>query len=236
MGIRDEIAELVDRAVRAAQADGVLPPVSLDRPVVERPARPEHGDYASSLPLRLARAVRLAPLALAEAIASRMPPHPAVGAVSVAPPGFVNIRLSDAWLAEQVNTVVARGNDFAASDLGGGRKVQVEFVSANPTGPLHIGNGRWASIGDSLARVLAAAGYRVEKEYLVNDQLTQVDTFVKTLLARYKQLFGHSVELPPEGYPGEYVIELARQAREQFGDKFLAEEEPPAELRAFGVE
>ena len=236
MGIRDEIAELVDRAAKAAQADGAIPPVSLDRAVLERPARPEHGDYASSLPLRLSRSARQAPMALAEAIAGRMPAHPAVGAVSVAPPGFINIRLSDAWLAEQVRTVNARGMDFATSDLGRGRKVQVEFVSANPTGPLHIGNGRWASIGDSLARVLAAAGYRVEKEYLVNDQLTQVDTFARTLLARYEQLFGREVELPPDGYPGEYVIDLARQAREQFGDKFLAAEEPPAELRAFGVE
>jgi len=236
VGIRDEIAELVDRAAKAAQADGAIPPVSLDRAVLERPARPEHGDYASSLPLRLSRSARQAPMALAEAIAGRMPAHPAVGAVSVAPPGFINIRLSDAWLAEQVRTVNARGMDFATSDLGRGRKVQVEFVSANPTGPLHIGNGRWASIGDSLARVLAAAGYRVEKEYLVNDQLTQVDTFARTLLARYEQLFGREVELPPDGYPGEYVIDLARQAREQFGDKFLAAEEPPAELRAFGVE
>lgn len=236
MSIRREVAGLIDAAARAAQAAGEIPAVALPEAAVERPARPEHGDYASSLPLRLARAAGKNPLALAEAIARRVAVNDAIGEVAVAPPGFINVRLSDRWLAAQTDAILAAGPRFAASDIGGGRRLQVEFVSANPTGPLHVGNGRWASIGDSLARVLAAAGWQVEREYLVNDQLTQVETFARTLFARYQQLFGLPAELPPEGYPGAYVIDLAKEARERFGDRFLGAQEPPEELKRFGIE
>jgi arginyl-tRNA synthetase len=236
MSIRNEIAELVDAAAKAAQAAGAIPPVVLEEPVVERPARPEHGDYASSLPLRLARTARQNPIALAETIAKYMPAHAAVGEVSVAPPGFVNIRLADAWIAEQVNAVLAAGDAFARSDVGAGRKLQVEFVSANPTGPLHVGNGRWASIGDSLARVLAAAGYAVEKEYLVNDAGTQAAVFGDTVFARYQQLFGKQVEVPAEGYPGDYVIELAQEIKDEVGERYLGASETPLELRRLAID
>jgi arginyl-tRNA synthetase len=236
MSIRDDIAGLVDAAARAAQAAGEIPAVVLPEPAVERPARPEHGDYASNLPLRLARSARQSPMQLAETIAKQMPSHAAIGEVSVAPPGFVNIRLADAWLAEQVNTVLSRGNDFVKSTMGGGKKVQIEFVSANPTGPLHVGNGRWASIGDSLTRTMAAAGYEVEKEYLVNDAGTQAQVFGDTVFARYQQLFGRDVEIPREGYPGEYVFDVARAIKDEAGDKFLDATETPAELRRLAVE
>jgi arginyl-tRNA synthetase len=162
--------------------------------------------------------------------------HAAVGEVSVAPPGFINVKLADNWLAAQVNDILAAGESFGSGNLGQGRRVQIEFVSANPTGPLHVGNGRWASIGDSLARVLAAAGYNVEKEYLVNDQFTQVDTFAATLLARYKQQFGREASIPSDGYPGEYVIDLAQRARDRFGERFLDEEVAPQDLRRFAVD
>ena len=236
MSIRQEIAALIDAAARAAQAAGEIPPVVLIEPLVERPARPEHGDYATSLPLRLSRAARQSPMSLAEAIVRHLPENAAVGEVTVAAPGFINVRLADAWLARQVDVILEAGPSFAHSDAGGGRRLQVEFVSANPTGPLHVGNGRWASIGDSLARVLAAAGWAVEKEYLVNDQFTQVDTFALTLLARYKQLFGIDVDIPAEGYPGEYVIDLAKEAKAAFGDRFLRDEQPAPALRRWGVD
>jgi len=236
VSIRQEIAALIDAAARAAQAAGEIPPVVLIEPLVERPARPEHGDYATSLPLRLSRAARQSPMSLAEAIVRHLPENAAVGEVTVAAPGFINVRLADAWLARQVDVILEAGPGFAHSDAGGGRRLQVEFVSANPTGPLHVGNGRWASIGDSLARVLAAAGWAVEKEYLVNDQFTQVDTFALTLLARYKQLFGIDVDIPAEGYPGEYVIDLAKEAKAAFGDRFLRDEQPAPALRRWGVD
>jgi arginyl-tRNA synthetase len=236
MSIRDEIAELVDAAAKAAQASGAIPAVVLPEPTVERPARPEHGDYASNLPLQLSRAARQNPMQLAEAIAKHVSGHAAVGEVSVAPPGFVNIRLADAWLAEQVNAVLSRGEGFVRSSLGGGKKVQVEFVSANPTGPLHVGNGRWASIGDSLSRTLDAAGYAVEKEYLVNDAGTQSQVFGDTVFARYQQLYGRDVEIPPEGYPGEYVGEVAREIKDELGDRFLEATETPVELKKLAAE
>jgi arginyl-tRNA synthetase len=210
MTIRDELAELVDAAAKAAQAAGDIPSVVLPQPAVERPSRPEHGDYASNLPLQLSRSARQNPMQLADTICNHMQGHEAVGEVSVAPPGFINIRLADAWLAEQVNKVLNLGDGFVRSDVGAGKKVQVEFVSANPTGPLHVGNGRWASIGDSLSRTLAAAGYQVEKEYLINDAGTQSQVFGDTVFARYQQLYGRDVEIPPEGYPGDYVIEVAQ--------------------------
>ena len=231
MSIRHEIAVLVDAAAKAAQAAGAIPSVVVEDPAVDRPARPEHGDYASSLPLKLARAARQSPMVLAETIAKHMPVHYAVGEVTTAPPGFVNIRLSDAWLAEQVNTVLKAGEAFGRSDVGKGQKVQIEFVSANPTGPLHVGNGRWASIGDSLARVLAAAGYSVEKEYLVNDAGTQSSVFGDTVFARYLQAFGRDVELPAGAYPGDYVREVAEQIKDEVGDRYVEEASTPEELK-----
>ncbi len=236
MSIRQEIAELVDSAARAAQAAGAIPTAVLPEPSLERPSRPEHGDYASNLPLRLSRAARANPIALAEAIARYVTVGGPIGEVSVAPPGFINIRLADDWLAARVDTIVETGPAFADSTIGAGKTAQVEFVSANPTGPLHVGNGRWASIGDSLARVLNAAGYAAEKEYLVNDQFTQVDNFAGTLLARYKQLFGIEATIPENGYPGDYVIDLAREVKDEFGDKFVNDDIAPQELRLLGVE
>jgi arginyl-tRNA synthetase len=236
MTIRDEIAQLVDAAAKAAQAAGEIPAVVLPQPAVERPSRPEHGDYASNLPLQLSRSARQNPMQLAETIAKQIGGHDAIGEVSVAPPGFINIRLADAWLAEQVNTVLAKGDGFVRSDAGAGRRVQVEFVSANPTGPLHVGNGRWASIGDSLSRTLDAAGYAVEKEYLVNDAGTQSQAFGDTVFARYQQLFGRDVEIPPEGYPGDYVIEVAQEIKDEAGEHFLDATETPVELKRLAAE
>jgi len=236
MSIRDEIAELVDAAAKAAQASGEIPTVVLHEPAVERPSRPEHGDYASNLPLQLSRSARQNPMQLAETIAKHISSHDAVGEVSIAPPGFINIRLADAWLSEQVNAVLSQGEGFVRSNLGGGKKVQVEFVSANPTGPLHVGNGRWASIGDSLARTLAAAGYNVEKEYLVNDAGTQSQVFGDTVFARYQQLFGREAEIPEGGYPGDYVIEVAQEILDEVGDRYLSATETPVELKRLAAE
>jgi arginyl-tRNA synthetase len=162
-----------------------------------------------------------------------------VGEINVAAPGFINFRLSDLWLAEQVKAILAEGEAFGNLPLGNGLKVQVEYVSANPTGPLHVGNGRWAAIGSTLANVLKAAGYQVTQEYFVNDMLTQVETFGRTLYARYQQLFGVAADIPADGYPGDYVIELAREIREEYGDRFLGPREfgpdSPPEFRTVGI-
>lgn len=237
--IRQEIARLVSEAAQEARESGALPSVALPEVEIERPQRPDHGDYACSIALRLARAAGAKPLDLAQEIARRIKPHEAVGEVSVAAPGFINLHLSEAWLSRQVDEIRAAGDDFGALSLGGGKSFQVEYVSANPTGPLHVGNGRWAAMGSALANVLGAAGYRVQQEYFVNDMLTQVETFARTLYARYQQLFGVPAEIPSDGYPGEYVVDLAEEIRAEQGDRFLGPREfgpdPPPEFRTIGI-
>ncbi|HET9476889.1 MAG TPA: arginine--tRNA ligase [Dehalococcoidia bacterium] len=239
--IKHDIEELVLGAVRRAQDAGALPAFSVSDAVVDRPQRPEHGDYASSLPMRLARTARMNPLEIAGVIASHMEAAARDGvieAVEVAPPGFINVRLSSSWLTSQVDAIRAAGTAFGDVQLGHGRKVQVEFVSANPVGPIHVGNGRGLALGDTLARVLAAAGYEVQREYLVNDAGTQTATFAATLYARYQQLFGRQATVPEGGYPGEYMIDLARELRERCGDTLLRTEgEPyPQDVHDLGVE
>lgn len=230
--IRQEIERLVGEAVRAAMESGAIAHVAPPDIVVERPQNPEHGDYATNVALRLARAARAAPPEIARAVARYLPSADAVAGVTVAPPGFINFRLSDDWLKRQVDVIREAGWRFAAIDVGGGKKTQVEFVSANPTGPLTAGNGRGAALGGALANVLEAAGYRVEREYLVNDAGTQTDVFGRTLAARYLQLFGKEIEVPPDGYPDEYMVDLARLVRDEFGDRFVGmdPESPPEEM------
>jgi arginyl-tRNA synthetase len=235
--IRSHLEGLVARAARAAVAANDLPDVAIPGAALERPKDPANGDFASTLPLRLARAAMRPPLEVAEAIARHIPADPTIDPVVVAPPGFINLRLSVSFLQQQVEHIIATGAAFADLDLGSGRSAQVEFVSANPTGPLHVGNGRGAAIGDALANALAAAGFRVEREYYINDAGTQTDYFAETLYARYQQLFGRDVALPPDGYRGQYMVELAEQVKATHGDTFLrpAGEPMPAELGDLGV-
>jgi arginyl-tRNA synthetase len=236
--IRNEIARSVKEAADRARQDGALPDVALPEIVIERPQRPEHGDYATGLPLQLARAARANPIEVGKALAGRIPASEAIDRVEVAPPGFINFHLSETWLAKQVDGIIAAGADYARAEVGHGEKVQVEFVSANPTGPLHAGNGRWAALGSTLARVLQVAGFSVESEYYFNDAGTQVETFGRTLYARYQQLFGRDEPVPDDGYVGAYMVDLAEQAKEHFGDTMLRPpgEDAPAELGQWGIE
>ncbi len=239
--IKHQIEHLVAAAVRQAQDAGELPALVVPETVVERPQRPDYGDYASSLPLRLARSAGMSPLELAGIIARRIEAGDdnagAIASVEVAPPGFINIRLSPSWLALQVDVILMEGDAFGNVALGRGEKVQVEFVSANPVGPIHVGNGRGLALGDTLARVLELAGFEVQREYLVNDAGTQTETFAATLYARYQQLFGRNVDIPDGGYPGEYVIDLARRIKDDHGDSLLrpSGEPYPPEINDLGV-
>jgi len=237
--IRDHIATLVDLALSEAQCQGLLPEGAADGPLVERPQNAEHGDFASSIPMRLARTMRMSPRGIAEKLASTMPDDEAVGAVSVASPGFVNIRLSAAWLARQVDTIIEAGPTYGNVDLGTGKRVQVEFVSVNPTGPMHVGHARGAVFGSTLAEVLAAAGYDVQREYYFNDAGSQMVRFYQSLYARYLQQLGRDAEVPEDGYRGEYMIDLAREIVEEDGGKYLdmaEEEQAVASLGAAGLE
>ena len=238
--IKNEIGQLVQAAVRKAQDAGDLPAAAIPDAPIERPQRPEHGDYSTGLAMRMARAAQMSPLDIAKMIAKHIDDEAQNGvfaAVEVAPPGFINFRLSSDWLAAQVDVILAAGPEFGNISLGAGTKVQVEFVSANPVGPIHVGNGRGLALGDTLARALAAAGFEVEREYLVNDAGTQTDIFADTLYVRYQRLFGREVEMPEGGYPGEYMIDLANALKDEFGDSLLRPEgEPrPPEVHDRGV-
>lgn len=236
--IRDDLAQLIETAARSAMDAGELPQVVLPELVIERPAKREHGDYSTNLAMRMARATKLPPAKIAESIVSRIPAGGAIAEVAIMQPGFINFRLAEPWLAQQVDQITAAGATFGNIGLGGGRRVQVEFVSANPTGPLTAGNGRGAAIGSVLASVLEAAGYAVEREYLVNDAGTQTEVFGRTLVARYLQLYGQDIEIPADGYPGEYMIDVAKRLRDEFGDRFTSAtiDTPPPEMVLRGVD
>ncbi|NOQ18186.1 MAG: arginine--tRNA ligase [Dehalococcoidales bacterium] len=226
--IKDKLVELLTQAVNEAQEQGKLPSVSLPQVTVEHPQNAEHGDYASSLPLKLARVTSIKPLAIAENIAGSIVTGPEIDTVRVAPPGFLNFTLKTDWLTAQVDSILQAGDAYGDIDLGEGRRVQIEFVSVNPTGPLNVGHGRGAILGSALAGVLTAAGYSVEKEYYINDAGAQTRAFARSLYARYQQELGVSAEMPADGYVGSYMIELAKEIIAEEGDRFLALPEPEA--------
>jgi len=235
--IRKRLIELLEQAAKKAQESGKLPEVALPEITVEHPQNPEHGDYASSLPLKLARATGVSPLAIAEEVLGLIATSPEISRVTVAPPGFINFTLSSDWLTAQVASILEAGESYGNIDLGRGSRVQLEFVSVNPTGPLHVGHGRGAILGSTLANVLAAAGYRVEKEYYINDAGSQVDAFTRSLYARYQQCLNIDAEMPSDGYLGSYMVDLAKEIIAEEGDKFLSlpEKEAVARLGRIGL-
>jgi arginyl-tRNA synthetase len=196
---------------------------------VERPQKPEHGDYATSFPLKLARAAGLKPLAIAEIITGLIPGNPDIADIAVAPPGFINFAFSNEWLTHQVDNILSADDTYGNIELGKGKRVQIEFVSVNPTGPLHVGHGRGAILGSALASVLNIAGFAVEKEYYINDTGNQMGAFSRSLFARYQQSLGIDTEMPTEGYFGNYMIELAKEIKDEKGDSFINLPQPEAE-------
>lgn len=235
--VRRKIVRLLEDAVAEAQRQGVLPQVALPELMLERPQNPGHGDYASNFPMKLARVAKANPMSLAEKIVPLIRPIPELEKVDAARPGFINFTLRGEWLAQQVNAICAEPERFGCVDLGHGQKVQLEFVSVNPTGPLHVGHGRGAIMGDTLANILTAAGYRVEKEYYVNDAGGQINAFYRSLHARYREALGHPTEVPADGYHGLYLVDMAREVVAEHGDRFLRmpEAEAVAAIGAIGL-
>ncbi len=221
LGIKQNIALLLKQAAMRAQQEEKLPSVDLPEVTVERPQNTDHGDYASSLPLKVARSIGKNPMDIAQTIVDCISPVPELESIKVARPGFINFTLHPEWLSQQVNEILACGESYGDIEVGKGKSVQVEFVSANPTGPLHVGHGRGAVLGSTLANVLEAAGYNVQKEYYINDAGNQMSAFYRSLYTRYQQACGVDVEMPQEGYFGQYVIDLARQLKDEEGDRFL---------------
>ena len=201
--IRDTLAT----ALRAALLEaGIEPAADIH---LERPGRREHGDWSSNVAMATAKAAGRVPRELAGDLVARLeaapPPH--VDRVEIAGPGFVNFHLRDTWLHEVLVEVLAGGEEgYARLDLGGGQRVNVEFVSANPTGPLHAGGGRWAAFGDSLCRILERTGHVVHREYYLNDRGVQMELFAASLAARRA-----GEDVPADGYVGDYVREWAAE-------------------------
>ncbi len=236
--LRKNLATCLEKAIIEAQQQGSLAFTALPDIVIEHPQNPEHGDFASGLSLKLARAMEMTPLSIAERVAEHISPPPEVDKVVVAPPGFINFTLRGDWLAEQVESVLAFGDSYGDIPIGEGKRIQVEFVSVNPTGPLHVGHGRGAVLGSTLANVFAAAGYQVEKEYYLNDMGSQIEAFNHSLYARYQQCLGIAADMPAEGYFGNYMIDLAREIAQKQGNNFLdlPKREAIAELGKIGLE
>ncbi len=230
MLITERLAGLVADALARAGADGKLPAADGASVEIERPRRAERGDYSTSVALRLARAMRMSPMAIAEQAVTALPESPEVGRAWAAPPGFINFALADSWLRSQVAEVQGLGEGFGNLDTGRGRRVQVEYVSVNPTGPLHVGHAWGAVIGSGVANVLEAAGYDVTREYYFNDAGNQMRIFNETLYTHYMRAAGEDATLPEETYEGEFVVELAGQIFSDEGRKFA--DMPSAEGRA----
>jgi arginyl-tRNA synthetase len=235
--LKQELARCLQQAVAEAQRKGSLAPAALPEVLIEHPQNPEHGDFASGLPLKLARTMRMPPMAIAEKISEHIVPPPQIDRLWIAPPGFINFTLREDWLSTLVEPILAAGESYGDIDLGKGKRVQVEFVSVNPTGPLHVGHGRGAVLGSTLANVLTASGYAVEKEYYINDMGNQIDNFGRSLYARYQQCLGKEAAMPPDGYYGNYMIDLAKEIVQEQGDRFLSlpEGEAASQLAELGT-
>ena len=224
MSLYAQYAALLDGVLDELESHGALPAGLNRRAVaVEPPRDPAHGDLATNAAMVLAKGAKTSPRALAEAIVPKLEALPAVTSVEIAGPGFINLRLSaDAW-RDELRTIRAQGDSYGRSTVGKGERVNVEYVSANPTGPMHMGHCRGAVVGDALARLLEAAGFRVTKEYYVNDAGGQVDTLARSLHLRYREALGEDIGEIPEGlYPGDYLKPVAAALSEELGDQYAA--------------
>jgi arginyl-tRNA synthetase len=215
--IQQHLRGLIEGALEGLRSDQILARDPASKIEIDRTDRPEHGDFFTNAAMQLSGEFGIKPRQLAERIIERLPESEDVAKVEVAGPGFINFFLSDSWMYRNIVEIATSREAYGKSEMGAGKRVLVEFVSANPTGPLHVGSGRNAAYGDSLANLLAAAGYFVEREYYLNDTGQQMDRFTKSLEARYLQASGHKAEVPEDGYHGDYLVELGKQLYEEEG-------------------
>ncbi|GBF77813.1 arginine--tRNA ligase [Paenibacillus sp. 598K] len=238
------VLDKMNAKIREAIADAVVAAGLVGReelPVfaLEVPRDKAHGDLATNAAMQLTKLAKKNPRQIAEAILTHLDKEAAsIESADIAGPGFINFRLDKRFLHEIVPAVLAAGSDYGRASVGNGQRVQVEFVSANPTGSLHLGHARGAAVGDALCNLLDYAGYEVTREYYINDAGKQIENLAYSIEARYRQELGEAAELPEDGYHGEDIIGFARQLREEQGDELMAlpQEERFALLRSFGLE
>ena len=237
----DQASELILNGYRAAAAKGLLPDAELPRPVIEVPKDPKNGDYASSFAMQSARALHMAPVKSAQAICENANLTGTVfSSIEWAAPGFINLRLGHHWYEGVLQAICAEGDDYGRSTREHPQKIMVEFVSANPTGPMHMGNARGGVLGDTLAEVLSRSGHQVSREFYVNDAGNQIDKFARSIDARFRQLLGLQTEedFPEDGYHGDDIRALAEDYLKEHGDslKDAPLQERLDKLAAFGLE
>ncbi len=229
-----EISSIVEKL----SAEGKLPDgMDPSRLTCEPPRDASHGDVATNAAMVLCKQAKMKPRDLAELLAVEIAKIDHVTSVDVAGPGFINIRLAQEFWHAKLCNVLAAGTDWGNSDIGNGQTVNVEYVSANPTGPMHVGHGRGAVVGDALALLLAKAGYKVTKEYYINDAGAQVDVLARSAYLRYREAFGETIEIPEGLYPGDYLVPVGEKLKETFGDKWLNAEEADYldEIKTFSI-
>jgi len=224
--IKDTIYQQLEEAAARAQNKGELNFDQLPPFVLEEPRERQHGDLATNLAMLLSKQARRAPRDIANIIIGNLNTEGTwINSCEIAGPGFINFRLDPNWLTGVIPEVISQGEKYGFVNIGQGEKVQVEFVSANPTGLLHMGNARGAALGDSLASLLAMAGYEVSREFYINDAGNQIHNFALSLEARYFQQLGHDVPFPEAGYHGEDLIETVKKIIEQHGDQYVQMQE-----------
>lgn len=257
--MKDHVADLINTALNSLIADGSLPTELEPRIQVDRTRDKSHGDLASNIAMTLAKPAKKSPRDIAQLIIDALPASEQLAKAEIAGPGFINFFLNEAAASAVIGDILTQGSRYGSSDLGAGRKVQVEFVSANPTGPLHVGHGRGAAIGDSISRLLQATGWDVTKEFYYNDAGQQINNLATSVQARCKGLGPDDASWPQDGYRGDYIIELAQsymakekvdaadkhvtgigdpedtQAIQEFAVAYLRREQD-LDLKAFGVD
>jgi arginyl-tRNA synthetase len=239
MNLFSDLRDVVVAAVQMMQAEGTLPAgLDLGAITVEPPREAAHGDMATNAAMVLAKPAGLAPRAIADALVPHLAADPRVVDASVAGPGFINIRLAPVVWQGLVRAVLEQGVGYGRSTLGQGRRVNIEFVSANPTGPMHVGHVRGAVFGDALARLLAFAGWDVTREYYINDGGAQVDVLARSAYERYREACGLSPEIAEGLYPGDYLIPVGQALKARYGDSLLEKGEQfwLADLRSFATD
>jgi arginyl-tRNA synthetase len=224
--MKDILQNLITKGLESCFADGSLKGGQIPGIIIEKPAHPEHGDFATNVAMVMAKLEKKPPRAIAETLVGHLDQSgPILEGIEIAGPGFINFRIRKEFWQDTLKNIHRTGDSYGKSRIGAGKRVQVEFVSANPTGPLHIGHGRGAATGDAVASVLSAAGFDVYREYYINDAGNQMATLGRSIYLRYRELLGESVDFPENCYQGSYIKDIARDAITKYGEKYLTMDE-----------
>ncbi|OEH85392.1 arginine--tRNA ligase [Desulfuribacillus stibiiarsenatis] len=240
MGIIDQLkSKLHQSVIEAVLQAGIVTESEMPEFIIESPKDDKNGDFATNVAMQLTKIAKKNPRQIAEAVVEHLDKESiGIEKVEIAGPGFINFYMSYQYLYDCLDQILQHGEKFGASQSGAGRKVQVEFVSANPTGSLHLGHARWAAVGDTLSNLLEFVGYDVTREFYINDAGNQIDNLGKSVYARYLQALGQEGEMPEGGYFGQDIIEIGQQLADTYGDKYISmdEESRHAELKEFALQ